>query len=248
MNPVSLQTLITRVRQRLNAEGAVRQITDWEITDCLNVSWATELYDLVRQSVGDQYFRKTYSISTITGTQAYDLPGDFLALISVDVWLASPGTPGATQLKVNARRYMEYERNLYQQILIGWSVGATCLYSLTGQQITFQPTPVTTLYLQLNYVPVSPQMGGGPDPTGTVPMRYGDVLDDIDGWAEVAVLDAAKKCAMKLKQFDLIQAINVERADLRKRILGLTQLRHAGEPERANFPQSRGGWGDGYLE
>jgi len=253
MNSVTLGTLITRVRQRYGGEGALLQITDWEITDHLNVSLATELYDLVRQAVGDQYFRKAYPITTIQNVAAYDLPADFLSLISVDIWLAPPGTPGATTLRINARRYMEYERNYYQQILLGWSAGATALYSLTGTQITFQPTPITALSVSLNYVPVFPQLGAGQSTANTIPTgqaqpnNYGDILDDINGWSEVAVLDAAAKCCLKLARLDMVETFMGMKGDLKKRIAGMLALRHAGEAERPQMPQLVG-YGDGWIE
>jgi hypothetical protein len=253
-SPVSLGTLITRVRQRIGMEvaagasGTTATITDWEITDCLNVSLSNKLYDVVRQAVGDQYYRKQYIITTVASTQAYDLPGDFLNAISVDVWLQSPSTPMTTNLKINARRYMEYERNFYQNILLGWSEGCTVLYTLSAQQIVFQPTPITSSWIGLNYVPTSPQLGGGQSPTtpGT-PNNYTDTWDDINGWAEIAILDAAAKCALKLKQFDTMSACAQMAAAMRQDIQALIQLRHAGEPERAQFPQAVG-WGDGWRE
>jgi hypothetical protein len=244
-SPVTLGTLITRVRQRIGIEGA-QTISDWEITDCLNVSLANELYDLVRQSVGDNYYRRSYQITTQQNVNAYDLPGDFLSLISVDVWLSAPT---ALAIKINARRYMEYERNYYQQILLGWSAGATCLYALTGQQITFQPTPITAVYVALNYVPVSPQLGGGmlPGSSPAVPNSYTDTWDDINGWSEIAILDAAAKCALKLNRLDIASALQQRNLMMSKKIQGLIALRQAGEPERAQMPWTAA-WGDGWRE
>jgi hypothetical protein len=253
VNPVSLGTLIQRVRQRYGGEGGTQQITDWEITDLLNVSLANELYDLVRQAVGDQYYRRSYNLTMQQSVQSYDLPADFLTLLSVDIWLSPPTTPGAVALKINARRYMEYERNYYQQILLGWSAGATALYTLSGSQITFQPTPVSAVAVTLNYVPVSPQLGGGQNTSGNLPVgiaqpnNYSDVWDDINGWSELAVLDAAAKCCLKLNRLDMVQAFQQRNMWLSKKIQGLIQLRHAGEPERTSMPWSPQ-WGDGWTE
>jgi hypothetical protein len=263
-SPVPLFQLIQRVRQRYGGEGATGNITDWEITDCINVSWATELYDVVRASVGDKYYEAPFVIQLQSSVAQYDLPADFLALLSLDVWLGTPGTPGSSQLKINGMRYMEYERNMYQQILVGWNQGATVLYTLIGSSsIRFQPTPTQALYVQLNYVPVAPRLGGGPNmspatlstlttpyyPAGVPqqPQNYNDVFDDINGWAEVVVLDAARKCCLKLNRLDMVQALAAERDALRKRIESVVPLRHAGEPERVNFPQARL-FGDGWLE
>lgn len=253
---VTLGTLITRTRQRWNGEGD-NSVTDWEIADSLNTSLAVEFYDVVRQAVGDNYFRNPYIITMQQGIQSYDLPSDHLSLMSVDVWTSPIGTvipygsPGSTMLKINARRYMEYERNYYQQILLGWSVGATVLYSLTGPQITFQPTPVQAFAVQLNYVPVFRHLGGGQLMLNGVPQgrpaNYNDTLDDINGWAELGVLDAAAKCALKKRQYDAVAAFGGRLALMRQKVASVISLRHAGEPERPNMPFARG-MGDGWLE
>lgn len=254
MNPVSLGTLIRRVRQRCGLEGATAAVTDYEITDHLNVSLANELYDLIRQAVGDNYYRKTYQIATASSVQSYDLPADFLSLISADAWLAPPTAPGSTSLKINLRRYMEFERNMYQQILLGWTPGATALYTLSAQQITFQPTPTTSAAaITLNYVPVSPQIGGGPqtpapNADGTwQPCNYTDTWDDVNGWSELAVLDAAEKVCLKYNRLDMVAAMQQRRAALALKIRGVINLRHAGEPDRMQQPMMRN-YGDGWLE
>lgn len=253
MNPVTLKTLITRVRQRVGMEGATKSVTDLEITDNLNVSLALHLYDLIRMAVQDNYYRKPYVVSMQPNVAQYDLPSDFLTLTSVDVWLVTPTQPGALTYRINARRYMEYERNYYQQILLGWSAGATALYSLTGNCITMQPTPTQAVTLQLNYVPTSPQIGGGPnttqnlDPNGnpTQPNNYTDTWDDVNGWSEVAVLDSAAKVCLKLNRLDMVGILDQRRDALKHDIRSLIALRHAGEPERVQYPQQRS-WGDGW--
>ena len=252
-NPVTLGTLITRVRQRCNIEGNLQGITDWEITDSLNVSLANELYDLLRQSVGDQYFRKQFLITTKLQQNTYDLPADFLTLISVDVWTQPPATPGSTAYKINARRYMEYERNFWNNIQLGWTMGCTAVYTLNGSSIVFQPTPTQSFSVAMNYVPVSPQLGGPKNVGGSVPAgqaqpsNYLDTWDDVNGWSEIAVLDAAAKCATKLKQYDLVSVCEARRAELYKRFSALAALRHTGEPERAQMPWT-GQWNGGWTE
>ncbi|HEX7140047.1 MAG TPA: hypothetical protein VF219_19505 [Vicinamibacterales bacterium] len=247
-NIVTLQTLIYRVRQRVNIEYAVggnpKSITDTEIADHLNVSLANDVYDLVRQAVGDQYYRKTYTFLTVNGLSTYDLPGDHLSLVSVDAYL---GTQiGDSAPKLNCRRYMEEERNLYSSLQLGWAVGFWVLCSLYGpNQIRFQPFPTAAYAIGLNYVPTSPQLGGSflgqPDSA----LRYEDTWDDINGWSELAVLDAASKCALKLKQLDVAAYMDIRKDKLATKIKGLIPQRHAGEPERTHIYQ-RTQWGDGW--
>ena len=249
---VSLGTLITRVRQRVNAEGDTRGITDYEIADAINCSLAAEVYDLVRQAVTDNYYRKTFPINILSGVGVYDLPGDHLSLISVDVYLQpQTGVPSPLiQQRINARRATESERNLFAwPALLGWSTSVTVLYMLTGSQITFQPVPLNTLSVSLNYVPVAPTLGGGPQPgvTPSVPCNYTDQWDDINSWSEIAVLDAARKCMFKKNRLDMAMALASEKDRLKSQVKSLLPLRNAGEPLRPNYYQ-RADFGNGWQD
>jgi hypothetical protein len=257
-NPVTLQTLITRCRQRWNGEGSTHDVTDLEITDNLNVSLAMEVYDLLRQAVGDNYYRKPtpFTFTTSNGVTQYDLPADFLSLYSIDIYLV--GTTSYGSWKINARRYTEAERNLYQGIPIGWFSGATMLYSMNATQLIFQQPSITGWQVSLNYVPIAPKLGAGPNPAVVdssgnpyQPNSYTDTWDDVNGWSEIAVLDAARKCAMKKGRLDLVAALAAEKERLKAQVKSLLPLRNAGEPLRPQvFGRStmgaRTGWGDGW--
>ena len=228
MNPVTLTTLITRVRQRANLEGATAFVTDAEITDHLNVSLANEVYDLVSQATGDNYYRRTFTFQTVNNLFVYDLPSDFYRIKSVDIQLGpNQAIPG--------RRFMEEERLVMQQYgPLGWSLYTTTLYTLYASQIKFIPTPGASFTIVLNYVPTSPQL-----------YNTQDTWDDVNGWSELAVLDAAAKCALKQRAFDLVQALDMKKDRLAQKVRGLIPMRHEGEPERTHMFQ-RGNWGDGW--
>jgi hypothetical protein len=261
-SPVTLGELITTCRQRWNGEGD-QGVTDWELTRALNKSLATEVYDLCRQAVAENYYRKPYTFATGNNVSAYDLPGDFLSLISMDIYLAGQTVQGAW--KINARRYLESERNIYQGVPLGWYTGAMVYYSTTANQITFQQPSITGWNVQVNYVPVAPKLGGGPNLTGTLlppsgeypngtpiaPCNYTDTWDDINGWSEIAVLDAARKAAYKKNRLDLAQVLFGEKERLKAQCKSLLPLRNAGEPLRPQvFGRSSGqgmnGWGGGW--
>jgi hypothetical protein len=235
-SPVTLSALIQQVRWRTNFGGATAWITDAEITSYLNASLAHEVYDLVRQSVGDQYYRKSFTFTTNASQpepDIYPLPGDFLDIISVDIYLSN--TVGQQQPKVNARRYMESERNIYSYLPLGWSYGGTILYSLHGpSQIRFQPPPLNVFAVRLNYQPTSPQL-----------TNMSDTWDDINGWSEIAILDAASKCCLKANRLDMVQAYDSRKAVFKREIAILIAMRHAGEPERPNIT-GRNQFGDGW--
>jgi hypothetical protein len=256
MNPVTLQVLLTRTRQRCNIEGNTLGVTDLELTDSLNSSLALEVYDLMRLAVGENYFRKPapYVFTTGNNVMAYDLPGDFLSLYSIDVYLA--GTTPQGSWKINARRYTENERNLYQGVPLGWYTGATVLYSMNASQIIFQQPALNGWMVALNYVPVAPKLGAGPntttnlDPNGnpTQPINYGDTWDDVNGWSEIAVLDAARKACLKLNRLDMVAVLSGEKERLKAQVKSLLPLRNAGEPLRPQIfgratGAGLGGWG-----
>jgi hypothetical protein len=251
-NFVPIGTLITRCRQRWNGEGDTRGVSDWEICDNLNVSLATEVYDLCRSAVSENYYRKQYPITVLSGTQVYDLPSDFLSDISVDVFLNSTaGAPPSTQQqRISARRATESERNAYAYgIVLGWYPGATVMYSIEGQLIRFLSTPLNVTQTSMNYVPVAPKLGGGalPGSYPLVPCNYTDLWDDINGWSEIAVLDSARKCAFKKNRLDLAAALSSEKDRLKAQVKALLPLRNAGEPLRPNI-YNRREWGDGYFD
>src|ERR1039458_7576738 len=110
---VTAQQLILRDRQRTNLENATTFIPDSEILDCLNGSLANEVYDLLRQSVGDNYYRQKFTFHTSQGVYNYLLPSDLLTDISVDVWFGG-------QFPYSARRYAEADRNVLRGVPFGW--------------------------------------------------------------------------------------------------------------------------------
>ena len=81
--PVTLTQLIARVRFEADMVGSLRA-TDTDITTLLNTHW-TELYDRLVQSGPPDYYKSTSTISTVSGTTQYALPGDFRSLIGVFV-------------------------------------------------------------------------------------------------------------------------------------------------------------------
>jgi hypothetical protein len=186
--PVSLSTLIQRVRQRSNLEGATLFITDPELIDSINAS-ISAWWDLVRLSTwGGQYARVPYTITTTPAISSYALPPNLASIISVDAFV-STGVP------IACYAYQEEQRNwLKLAALFGWSSwGVPIYYQLQGGNINFAPTPNGTVSVTLNYVPTAPQLSD-----------YDDTLNSINGWEEWIVLDVAIKCLIKDGQLDIV--------------------------------------------
>jgi hypothetical protein len=223
--PVNLTTLIERIRQRTNLEGAQAFVTDVEITDLVNSALAT-WYDEVRGSTwGGQYYRSKYRFDTENSQQFYKLPDDFLALTSLDIELAN-GMP-----VVSARAYQEEERNRFRQfpLLYGWTVSSPIWYQLQGDQLSFIPLPSGVFHCQLNYVPTAPKL-----------FAPEDSVNVINGWEEFIVLHAAIRVLTKDGQLDVIPVLSGQLEQERERIRAMAPRRDMQSAERVHMIENPG--------
>jgi hypothetical protein len=90
-----------------------------------------------------------------------------------------------------------------------------------------------------------PPSGEYPNGVPTQPCNYTDTWDDINGWSEIAVLDAARKAAYKKNRLDLAQVLLGEKERLKAQCKSLLPLRNAGEPLRPQIFGRAGGRGGG---
>lgn len=212
------------MQRAADIEGATARFPNTELNDYINESLA-ELYELVRSSFGQDYYRKVYTFTT-TSAASYNLPADMMALISVDV-------PLGGNLVLTARPYMENERNKFKFFPFGaWTMHQPIYYRLTGatdgtgnaaQTISFMPTPTGSYTVNVNYVPVPPVL-----------VADADTFDGVAGWEEYAVCDAAIKVALKNQQYDLMQALEGRKAQITMRIEKMASEHDGGAPERVH--------------
>jgi hypothetical protein len=227
---VTLATIRTRVRQRADIEGATARHTDAEINDQINES-NTEFRDLLRSAFGQSYERAAQTFTTVAGTAQYALPSDFLSLVSVDIFLGN----SPSGVKYSATPFLESERNRYAGFG-AWSIfGRPVSYHLFGQNLTFIPTPSAAVLVQLNYTPTTPKL-----------VNDGDTCDEVNGWIEYVVLDAAIKSLLKDEGYEKIQVLEGRKAAIRERIIEMATERDSGQPSRVNDVQPGGsGYSDG---
>lgn len=224
-NPVQASTLITRVRQEANVEGATGFVPDAEIMDRLNRAMG-EFVDLMREAGGQDYYRRTYVMQTLGNVDTYDLPGDFVSLISVDAFL----TPSQVFTCIP---YQEEQRNMYRWLGLGWVLGQPVYYRLADRYIKFIPMPAGLYTVQLNYVYTPTQFVI--DATTNAPRGS---VDDVNGFAEFMIFHAAAGVARKQKQFDTAQFLAAERERMADRIRRMAPQRDAGAPERVHDIES----------
>lgn len=151
---------------------------------------------------------------------------DFLNLQALD--LLSGGRP------FPVREFKLAERALYQLPSANLSVyGAPFAYRFQGANLVFAPVPVAAFQLQMLYTP-----------TWKVLVADTDVVDAVDGWDELIVLDG---CIKVLAKQDLPLDIFVAQKNaMLKRIEDLKQQRNVAEPPRIVDVQEQRGWDSTY--
>lgn len=105
-NFVTLTELRDQSRQRADMVNSTF-ITDSELDGYINEG-LLELYDILTQKFGDEYFHTSFNINIDNTTNIYALPSDFYKLKGVDIDQAGAGTRFITVVP-----FMFQERNRY---------------------------------------------------------------------------------------------------------------------------------------
>lgn len=209
MAAVTLTTLRARAREHADAVNT-QFVTDTATSvDAFINAGLDELYDLVTEKFGSDYFVSSSSFTT-TGTSTVSLPSDFYKLLGLDVVSGSD--------TIDLRRFEFKERNAFKAASI---VSATNLprYRLQGGLLWFYPVPASGLTGTIWYIP-----------TRTLLVSGSDSCNFPNGWEEYAVLVAAEK--ILLKEESDISAIEALKQTQFRRISAAAENRDAGEPQR----------------
>jgi hypothetical protein len=144
---MNLGQLRTASRQRADMVNSTF-ISDAELNSYINASYY-ELYDLLVQKYGNDYYVKEYSFSLVGNQSRYDLPDDFYKLLGVDLEIGS-GPDGYVSL----RPFSLAERNRYSTANVQTWIGVTNLrYRLSGNKLWFTPSPQTGQTIRIWYIP-----------------------------------------------------------------------------------------------
>lgn len=206
-------------------------LTEWNF----NISQSyKELWDLLAQKYGDDYFVATpYTFTTGNGLQFYPLPADFYKLLGVEVAL----NPGDSNSWVSLRKFEFVQRNLWNYPNVYTFYGITNLrYRLNGNNLYIVPLPTGGQTLRIWYVP-----------RPVILMADTDIMDGVSGWEEYVIVDAARKA--RLKQESPTDELMNEKLGLIQRIESAAENRDVGEPETVSDSRVRNfAWGsdDGY--
>lgn len=219
---VTLLQLRTRSRQRADMENS-DFVTDSELNQYLNGSIA-ELHDLLVATYAD-YFLSSTSFSTVNGTESYALPATFYKLMGVDIQISNSEWNTLRPFNFN-------ERNKNQDLTWSNVGGPNLRYRVMGTNIKLSPTPVGVHNVKVWFTPKATELSAD-----------ADTLDDLNGFAEYVIVDAAIK--MLQKQDDDVSILMAQKAELRRRIEIMAQNRDAGSSESISDIYSENGlfWG-----
>lgn len=212
---------MARTRTRLQLRDAARREADMVsstfVTDTMANDWidteVAALWDLLVEAAPERYALTT-TISTTTGTRAYNVPADFYKPLAVDrQWGAD---------WIACEPWQIAERNDYgnghatipaYRIIGGGLTGSTA-------QVYFEPDPGTATY-RLLYVQ-APQLL----------TADGSTLDGVAGWDDYVVLGVAIR--MKEKEESDYSGLMARRAQLEARIKRMARGRSSGRAARIN--------------
>jgi hypothetical protein len=220
---------------------------EWDIL--INQS-SQELYGLLVQKFGEDYFLAPLQVFSTSGQQFYPLPNgtNFLNINGIP---NPSGTPAPACFKVygvdlnsyganlsnatgwvSMSRFNIADRNKYNLFLGAASnnvSGQYCQFQYREMGTNLEILPINSgQYLRLWYVPLSPQLLLDTD---MLPFSY-------SGWHEYVVVDAASKALAKQQLFDQAQELTMRKQALEIRIETEAANRDVGQPNTATNSRS----------
>lgn len=205
-------------------------VTTAEWNTYINMSYF-ELYDLLVQKYGNDYFVAPETRFVLTGASSYALPDGitmfqdqnnnpyvaqpFYKLLGVDLAINA-----ANNAWITLGKYEFISRNQYVYPQLGTNLlGVAGLrYRMEGNNINFIPTPQANQYGRLWYIPRMATL-----------LKDTDIADGVSGWTEYIAVDAAIK-ALQKEESD-VTVLAAQKMALIQRIEDAAENRDAGQPE-----------------
>jgi len=209
MASVTLLELRNRSRQRADMVNS-KFVTDAELNTYVNASNA-ELYDILINSRGENYFVLSYNFTTSINQDTYALPSDFYKLMGVDFVTSS------TQA-ITLKAFRWQERNRFREPFYNVR-NYNLMYQVRGDDLVFIPTPNGSQQIRLWYIPLPQEL-----------TLDTDSFNGINGYEEYVVIDAAIK--MRVKEESPVEELLLAKESMRQRILSASAGRDSGEPAR----------------
>lgn len=229
LNPTTLQSLITLLRQTTNMENS-QFVTDSELTSYINDALA--LLDAVLISKFDDYKLTEILTTIVPNTNYVSLPLDFLKFRGLDIQYNTTNPDGYTTVHEHSFQ----KRNDYSYPGTWLTIGPMSItYRLQGQQVVLLPAILAgqyqyRLWYTPDYIPLV-------NPSDTL-----QTYMDSQNWYQYAIAEAA---TFVLAKQDLDATIFMEKsAMLKDHITKLSAPnRNSGAPK--SVVDTRGPWGGG---
>lgn len=210
-------------------------VTDKEFNTYINQSYF-ELYDLLVQKYGNEYFVAPPLVVPTTGQNTIALPDGtlyngarpFYKLLGIDLALNATSDAYVTLHKYE---FIARNRYVYPQLTTNLLGADVPRYRIVGNEVQFIPTPQPGQNLRLWYVPRMQTL-----------LNDSDVADGVSGWTEYIAVDAAMK-ALQKEESD-VSVLAGQKMMLEKRIEEAAENRDAGLPEKVSDARKR--WDGAY--
>lgn len=195
-----------------------------------------ELYDILVQKYGDDYFVQlpyTYTttgqVNSQTHAQTFPLPDDFYKLLRCEVAL-NPADPNSW---VTLRQFSAIQANLWNYPNVYTFYGITNLrYRLWGSNLQIVPIASAGQTIRIWYIPRPNQL-----------INDQDLVDGISGYEEYIVADACIKALAKTEED--VSVFMAQKAALLQRIVEAAENRNVGEPQTVSDSRMRNfAWSD----
>ena len=209
MTAVTLSEFRLRSRQRADMVNS-KFIADSELNSFINASYG-ELYDLLVNTRGENYYVNAYNFTTSVNNDTYALPADFFKLMGVDYVTSS------TQA-ITLKAFRWQERNRFREPFYNVR-NYNLMYQVRGNNLVFIPTPNGNQQIRLWYIPRHADL-----------ILDSDAFDGINGWEEYIVIDAAIK--MRVKEESPVEELMIAKQQIKERILSACAGRDSSEPPR----------------
>jgi hypothetical protein len=189
----TLRDLRAAIRQSGNWKR--EQITDAQITQFANASLSA-LRDIVCSS-DPSYFIQYHNVNITSGNRMYNLPTDFYKVVGMDYYDAAITDGYAVMEHFNwEERYTATYVSTIQ----------TTRYSVRGNNVYFQPTPLFNGIVRMEYVPSFTPLTS---PSNTFRPFF-------DQWVKWVVADACSQCSVAVGTDPALY--NAQRAEIEARI------------------------------
>lgn len=227
---MTLAELRTATRQRADMVNS-NFVSDTELNSYINQS-IFELYDLLIQKYGNDYFvANPHTITTDGTSDSYSLPTDFYKLLGIDLALSN-----SNDSYVTIKPFNFAERNRYAAPNFQSFYGITNLrYRLRGNKVWFTPIAEANQTIRVWYIPTFVTLSSD-----------SATFDGISGWTEYVIIDAAIKCMQK-EESD-VSVLVLQKAAIIQRIEAASENRDAGFPKTisdVSFSQYEWPYGSG---